>query len=108
MEARLPVDDDVKGALEALGADLISARDRNTVRYWDRGLLPEVVARMQAIVDGFHRERPLLSGMRTAEVFTQLLRERGVPVGQGSAVGISEFGTEIAGIDSQPIPVRLA
>jgi serine-type D-Ala-D-Ala carboxypeptidase/endopeptidase (penicillin-binding protein 4) len=41
--------------------------------------------------------------LRTAEVFTQLLRERGVPVGQGSAVGISEFGTEIAGIDSQPM-----
>ena len=41
--------------------------------------------------------------LRTAEVFTQLLHERGVPVGQGSAVGVSEFGTEIAGIDSQPV-----
>ncbi len=72
MEARLPVDDDVKGALEALGAELITARDRNTVRFWDRGLLPDVIARVQAIVADFHRERPLLSGMRTAEVFTRL------------------------------------
>lgn len=41
--------------------------------------------------------------LRTAEVFTQMLRERGIPVGQGSAVGLGEFGDEIAGIDSQPL-----
>ncbi len=42
-------------------------------------------------------------GLRTAEVFTQLLRERGIPVGQGSAAGVSEIGNELAGIDSQPL-----
>ncbi|CAB4551140.1 MAG: D-alanyl-D-alanine carboxypeptidase/D-alanyl-D-alanine-endopeptidase [Actinomycetes bacterium] len=38
-----------------------------------------------------------------ADVFADLLRARGVPVAQGAAVGVSDFGTEIAGIDSQPL-----
>ncbi len=49
------------------------------------------------------RDVALDPALRTAEVFTQLLRERGIPVGQGSAAGLSAFGTEIAGIDSQPL-----
>ncbi len=38
-----------------------------------------------------------------AEVFTQLLRDRGVPVGQGSASGIAPFAPELAAVESQPM-----
>lgn len=38
-----------------------------------------------------------------AEVFTRLLRERGITVGQGAATGTAPFTTEIAAIESQPL-----
>ncbi|MFN8022544.1 MAG: D-alanyl-D-alanine carboxypeptidase/D-alanyl-D-alanine-endopeptidase [Acidimicrobiales bacterium] len=40
---------------------------------------------------------------QTAKVFTQLLRERGIPVSKGSAAGATQFAPEIASIDSQPL-----
>lgn len=38
-----------------------------------------------------------------AQVFTELLRERGIPVAQGSASGVTEFLPELAAIESQPM-----
>jgi serine-type D-Ala-D-Ala carboxypeptidase/endopeptidase (penicillin-binding protein 4) len=46
--------------------------------------------------------------LRTAEVFTKMLRDRGITVGQGSTSGLAEFGPEIAGIDSQPLTAIIA
>lgn len=43
-----------------------------------------------------------------AELFTQLLRDRGVPVGQGFAEGTGDFGTEVAAISSQPLSAIIA
>lgn len=38
-----------------------------------------------------------------AQLFTQLLRERGVPVSQGAAAGIAAFTDEIAAVQSRPL-----
>ena len=38
-----------------------------------------------------------------AQIFTQLLRERGIPVSKGSATGVTQFAPEIASIESQPL-----
>lgn len=38
-----------------------------------------------------------------AQVFTQMLRARGIPVAQGSASGVTGFLPELAAIDSQPL-----
>ena len=43
-----------------------------------------------------------------ARVFVQLLRDRGVPVGQGAAAGTAPLGTEIAAVTSQPLSAILA
>jgi len=43
--------------------------------------------------------------LHIADVFTDMLRARGVPVAEGFAAGVTAFGPEIAGIDSQPLSV---
>lgn len=42
-----------------------------------------------------------------AQVFTRLLRDRSITVGQGAAVGTGDLTTEIAGVDSAPLSAIL-
>jgi D-alanyl-D-alanine carboxypeptidase/D-alanyl-D-alanine-endopeptidase (penicillin-binding protein 4) len=60
------------------------------------------------LVDDAELRADLDPVLHAATVFTQLLRDRGVTVGQGAGVGVAGFATEVASITSQPLSAIVA